>query len=67
MSSSNVAQIHSLYSTGWNRLTQDHYAQTEWPEAEVVSYLTDGNEVFAIFYKELYFRWVEDTKAALRS
>ena len=56
MSAGNVAQIHSLYTSGWNRLTQEHFAQTEWPEAEVVAHLTDGSEVFSIFYKELYYR-----------
>lgn len=58
MSSSNVAQIHNLYTSSFARLTQEHYSQIEWPETEVVQCLTDGNEVFGIFYKELYFRYV---------
>lgn len=58
MSSSNLAQIHNLYTSSFARLTQEHYSQVEWPEVEVVQCLTDGNEVFGIFYKELYYRCV---------
>lgn len=58
MSASNVAQIHNLYTSSFARLTQEHYSQVEWPEVEVVQCLTDGNEVFGIFYKELYYRSV---------
>lgn len=54
--SGNVGQLHGLYTTSFPRLTQEHYSQVEWPEVEVASILADGNEVFAIFYKELYYR-----------
>lgn len=56
MSSNNLGQIHNLYSTAFQRLTQEYYAQIEWPEVEVVLMLVDGSEVFAMFYKELYYR-----------
>lgn len=58
MSASNVSQIHNLYTSTFTRLTQEHYSQVEWPEVEVVSTLVEGNEVFGIFYKELYFRHI---------
>lgn len=58
MSSSNIAQIHNLYTSSFPRLTNEHYATVEWPEVEVVSCLVDNNEVFAIFYRELYFRHI---------
>jgi len=56
--SGNVGQLHNLYSTSFPRLTQEHYSQVEWPEVEVASILADGNDVFAIFYKELYYRHI---------
>jgi translation initiation factor 3 subunit L len=58
MISSNVAQIHNLYSSAFPRLTNEHYAQVEWPEVEVAQCLVDNNEVFGLFYRELYFRHI---------
>jgi hypothetical protein len=31
-----------MYEQGWNKLTQAHYAQSEWPEAETIAPLV-GN------------------------
>lgn len=58
MVSSNVAQIHNLYTSAFPRLTNEHFAQVEWPEVEVAQCLVDNNEVFGLFYRELYFRHI---------
>ena len=40
----NLAEITVAYDSGWNRLTEKHYAKTEWPEAEVIAPLVnDGS------------------------
>src|SRR6266702_1015226 len=37
----NLAEITVAYESGWNRLTEKHYAKTEWPEAEVIAPLVN--------------------------
>lgn len=31
-----------MYEQGWNKLTQAHYAQSEWPEAETIAPLVQN-------------------------
>ncbi|WWC89153.1 eukaryotic translation initiation factor 3 subunit L [Kwoniella dendrophila CBS 6074] len=50
--------ITTMYESGWNKLTQAHYSQTEWPEAELISPLVGNDQVFLTLYRELYFRHV---------
>ncbi|KAJ9113065.1 hypothetical protein QFC22_006161 [Naganishia vaughanmartiniae] len=52
------AQISAMYEGGWNRLTQQYYAESEWPEAELLAPLVGGDQVFLTLYRELYFRHV---------
>lgn len=33
-----------MYESGWNKLTQAHYAQSEWPEAEVIAPLVQNGQ-----------------------
>jgi translation initiation factor 3 subunit L len=40
----NLAEITVAYESGWNRLTEKHYAKTEWPEAEVIAPLVNDGE-----------------------
>lgn len=53
-----LTTITSMYESGWNKLTQAHYAQSEWPEAEVIAPLVQNDQVFLTLYRELYFRHV---------
>ncbi|KAJ9094222.1 hypothetical protein QFC21_006048 [Naganishia friedmannii] len=55
---SDAAQISAMYEGGWNRLTQQYYSETEWPEAELLAPLVGGDQVFLTLYRELYFRHV---------
>jgi translation initiation factor 3 subunit L len=39
----NLPEISLAYESGWNKLTEEFYAKTEWPEAEVIAPLVgDG-------------------------
>lgn len=40
----NLEQITVAYESGWNKLTEKHYAKTEWPEAEVIAPLVNDGE-----------------------
>ncbi len=42
--SNDLAQITNMYEGGWNRLTAQHYANAEWPEAEIISPLVGHGE-----------------------
>ncbi|EKM53293.1 uncharacterized protein PHACADRAFT_259556 [Phanerochaete carnosa HHB-10118-sp] len=54
----NLAEITVAYESGWNRLTEKHYAKNEWPEAEVIAPLVNDDQIFLILYRELYYRHV---------
>lgn len=47
-----------MYESGWNKLTEAHYSQSEWPEAEVIAPLVGSNQLFLTLYRELFFRHV---------
>lgn len=47
-----------MYESGWNRITQQYYANEEWPEGEIVAGLVGGDQLFLTLYRELYFRHV---------
>jgi translation initiation factor 3 subunit L len=40
----NLTEITTAYESGWNKLTEQFYAKTEWPEAEVISPLVKDGE-----------------------
>ena len=44
----NLAEITVAYDSGWNRLTEKHYAKTEWPEAEVIAPLVNDGSFSAL-------------------
>ncbi|KAK1924364.1 RNA polymerase I-associated factor PAF67-domain-containing protein [Papiliotrema laurentii] len=50
--------ITTMYESGWNKLTNAHYSQNEWPEAEVIAPLVQNDQLFLTLYRELYFRHV---------
>ncbi|GBE84293.1 eukaryotic translation initiation factor 3 subunit 6 [Sparassis latifolia] len=54
----NLAEITVAYESGWNRLTEQFYSKTEWPEAEVIAPLVNDDQIFLILYRELYYRHV---------
>ncbi|GAA5989282.1 hypothetical protein JCM10908_001239 [Rhodotorula pacifica] len=54
----NLAEIHSAYEQGWNRLTDKFFPKQEWPDAEVIAPLVNHDEVFLTLYRELYYRHI---------
>ncbi|RXK39328.1 eukaryotic translation initiation factor 3 subunit L [Tremella mesenterica] len=53
-----LPSISNMYESGWTKLTTAHYANSEWPEAELISPLVQNDQVFLTLYRELYFRHV---------
>ncbi|ORY32893.1 putative eukaryotic translation initiation factor 3 subunit 6 [Naematelia encephala] len=53
-----LAGMAGMYEGGWNKLSQAHYSQSEWPEAELIAPLVQNDQVFLTLYRELYFRHV---------
>lgn len=54
----NVPLLNGLYEDTWNKLTDKHYKNQKWPSADAVREQVSDNELFMVFYKELYFRHI---------
>jgi translation initiation factor 3 subunit L len=44
----NLSEITTAYESGWNRLTEQFYAKTEWPEAETIAPLVNDGTLITI-------------------
>ena len=58
MREGNVHEVHSIYETSFNKLTDRFYKSSPWPPAEAIAPLVDNDQQFLLFYKELYYRHV---------
>jgi len=54
----NVSEVHTLYETTFNRYSERYFKTTSWPSPEIVAKYVDDDEVFLLFYKELYYRHI---------
>lgn len=54
----NLYDIQFIYETNFNKLTERYFEKSAWPEPEYVASLVDGDQVFLILYKELYYRHI---------
>lgn len=54
----NLYEIQSIYENGFNKLTERYFAKSPWPEPEYINTVVDGDQVFLILYKELYYRHI---------
>lgn len=54
----NVSEMHSMYDTTFNRITEKLYQKQPWPQPEAIAPLVDHDPVFTILYKELYYRHI---------
>ncbi|GJQ08622.1 hypothetical protein GpartN1_g413.t1 [Galdieria partita] len=54
----NVSEVHTLYETSFNRYSERYFKTTSWPNPEVAAKYVDNDEVFLLFYKELYYRHI---------
>jgi len=54
----NVYEIHSMYESGFNKLTEKYFKDSTWPSADLIAPLVNHDQVFLILYKELYYRHI---------
>eukprot|EP00442_Polarella_glacialis_P002274 CAMPEP_0115128526 /NCGR_PEP_ID=MMETSP0227-20121206/51189_1 /TAXON_ID=89957 /ORGANISM="Polarella glacialis, Strain CCMP 1383" /LENGTH=530 /DNA_ID=CAMNT_0002533103 /DNA_START=57 /DNA_END=1649 /DNA_ORIENTATION=- len=55
----NIPEIHRLYETVFNQITDRYYAKTKWPNSDSVrEAINDDAPLFDILYKELYYRHI---------
>eukprot|EP00871_Galdieria_phlegrea_P004115 jgi/Galph1/4704/GphlegSOOS_G3358.1 len=54
----NTTEIHNLYETSFNRYTERYFKNTPWPAPEIAAKYMQDDQVFLLFYKELYYRHI---------
>jgi len=54
----NVYDIHTIYETSFNKLTDRFFKSAPWPSAEVIAPLVENDTTFILLYKELYYRHI---------
>ena len=54
----NVYEVHSIYESSFNQLTDRYYKTSPWPPAEAIAPLVDNDQQFLLLYKELYYRHI---------
>jgi translation initiation factor 3 subunit L len=52
----NVYEIHQMYEGGFQRLSERLFRDAPWPSAEAVAPYCDGDHVFLLLYRELWYR-----------
>ncbi|XP_028395291.1 eukaryotic translation initiation factor 3 subunit L-like [Dendronephthya gigantea] len=54
----NVREIHSMYESGFTRLSDEKFPKAPWPEADHIAPLVGNDPLFLTLYKELCFRHI---------
>ncbi|KAI8377870.1 RNA polymerase I-associated factor PAF67-domain-containing protein [Radiomyces spectabilis] len=54
----NVFELHNVYDSSFNKLSDRYYQKQPWPEAELIAPLVNGDTVFLTLYRELYYRHI---------
>ncbi|KAF7729262.1 hypothetical protein EC973_004792 [Apophysomyces ossiformis] len=54
----NVYELHNIYDSSFNKLTDKYYTKQTWPEAEIIAPLVNDDQVFLTLYRELYYRHI---------
>ncbi|KAM0894214.1 hypothetical protein ACQ4PT_024620 [Festuca glaucescens] len=52
----NVFEINQMYEGGFQRLSDRLFRDSPWPSAEAVAPYCDGDHVFLLLYRELWYR-----------
>ena len=47
----NIFEIHSMYETSFNKLSDRYFKQSPWPHWEAIAPLVDDDHVFLLLYK----------------
>jgi len=58
ISQGNGYEIAKLYEQTWPKLTEQYFKSSPWPEAEEIESFVQGDQLFLILYKELYYRHI---------
>jgi len=56
MDTRNVSAILQYYETDWTKMTERYFKSSPWPHWTVVEGMCGADNIFILFYKELYFR-----------
>ncbi|KAF4349035.1 hypothetical protein F8388_019520 [Cannabis sativa] len=52
----NVYEIHQMYETSFQTLSERLFKDTPWPSVDAVSTYVDNDHVFCLLYREMWFR-----------
>ncbi|CCH44385.1 hypothetical protein BN7_3948 [Wickerhamomyces ciferrii] len=55
----NVYELHGCYENNFNKLTEQYYKNSPWPEPiEQVGPLVNDDQIFLVLYSEVYYRHI---------
>lgn len=52
----NVYEIHQMYETSFQSLSDRLFKDTPWPSVDAVANYVDNDHVFCLLYREMWFR-----------
>lgn len=52
----NVYEIHQMYETSFQTLSERMFKETPWPSVDAVAPYVDNDHVFCLLYREMWFR-----------
>ncbi|KAE9459200.1 hypothetical protein C3L33_08900, partial [Rhododendron williamsianum] len=52
----NVYEIHQMYETSFQTLSDRMFKDSPWPSVDAVSQFVDNDHVFCLLYREMWFR-----------
>lgn len=52
----NVYEIHQMYETSFQTLSERLFKDTPWPSVDAVAQYVDNDHVFCLLYREMWFR-----------
>lgn len=52
----NVYEIHQMYETSFQSLSDRLFKDTPWPSVDAVAHYVDNDHVFCLLYREMWFR-----------
>ena len=52
----NVYEIHQMYETSFQTLSDHLFKDTPWPSVDAVANYVDNDHVFCLLYREMWFR-----------
>lgn len=52
----NVYEIHQMYESSFQTLSERMFKETPWPSVDAVSPYVDNDHVFCLLYREMWFR-----------